>query len=124
MSGLLADPATRAVAVRHAKPSADMVTDPDVEVRLALADHPALQASMRDQLAEDPDIFVRNAIAARVDTPAALRDDLVTTLETDDPRLEWFLSFARQTHACPPPAPTPEARSREQAEELLARAGL
>ncbi len=101
-----------------------MVTDSDVEVRLALADHPALPAGMRDRLAEDSDIFVRNAIAARADTPAAMRDDLVTMLETDDPQLEWFLTFARQPHACPAPTPIPAARTRQQAEELLARAGL
>lgn len=124
LPGLLADPATRAGAVRHAEPSADMVSDSDVEVRLALAGLPALPASMRDRLAEDPDIFVRKAIAARADTPAALRDDLATTRETDDLRLEGLLTFTRQPHVCPPPAPTLAARSREQAEELLARAGL
>ncbi|WP_157537228.1 hypothetical protein [Kitasatospora azatica] len=124
LPGLLADPVTRAAAVRRAEPSADMVTDSDVEVRLALADHPALPAGMRDRLAEDSDIFVRNAIAARADTPAAMRDDLVTMLETDDPQLEWFLTFARQPHACPAPTPIPAARTRQQAEELLARAGL
>lgn len=124
LPGLLADPVTRAAAVRYAEPSGDMVTDSDVEVRLALADHPALSATMRDRLAEDPDIFVRNAIAARADTPAALRDDLAATLETDDSRLKWLLDLTRHPHACPEPAPIPAARSRQQAEELLARAGL
>lgn len=121
---LLADPATRAAAVRHAEPAANMATDSEVEVRLALADHPALPADMRDRLAEDPDIFVRNAIAARADTQAVMREDLASTLETDDPQLTWLLGFTRQPHACPAPTPIPAARSRQQAEELLARASL
>ncbi|SEL86157.1 hypothetical protein [Streptacidiphilus jiangxiensis] len=101
-----------------------MATDSEVVVRLALADHPALPADMRDRLAQDPDIFVRNAIAARADTPAGMREDLASTLETDDPQLTWLLGSTRQPHACPAPAPIPAARSRQQAEELLARAGL
>jgi hypothetical protein len=81
---------------------------------------------MRDLLAEDPNVLVRSAIATRPDTPAVLGEALAATLETDDPVERWLLGFHR--HQCPPSAAavdaTPRVRSREQAEDLLARAGL
>ncbi|MGW7025899.1 hypothetical protein ACWGFX_01665 [Streptomyces xanthophaeus] len=121
---LLADPHTRAATVRHTGPSPELAADPDSCVRKAVAAHPDLSAELRDVLAQDPDPFVRNAIAARADTPPAVRESLVATLATDDPLTDWFLSFQRNTHACPPPAPAPPSLTREQAEALLARAGL
>jgi hypothetical protein len=121
---LLADPATRAAATRYAEPTADLAIDPDAEVRRTLAKHPALPMSMRDLLAQDSDMFVRDAIAARPDTPQDLRDTLIAGLTTDDPEAELPLAFTRAHHTCPFPAPTPEPCTREQAEELLGRAGL
>ncbi|MGE7387035.1 hypothetical protein ACQKM2_16305 [Streptomyces sp. NPDC004126] len=124
LPALLADPQTRAVAVRYAGPSAELAADPDPWVRTAVAGHPDLPAELRDLLTGDPDVFVRNEIAARSDTPATLRDSIVGTLTTDSPVADWFLSFRRNTHTCPPRAPAPPGLTREQAEALLARAGL
>lgn len=121
---LLADTVTRSRAVRYVDPSPELAADPDSGVREAVAAHPKLPAELRDLPAGDPDVFVRNAIAARQDTPAALRENLVTTLTSDDPITEWVLSFRRPPHTCPPRAPAPPNLTREQAEDLLARAGL
>ncbi|MGW2275529.1 hypothetical protein [Streptomyces yangpuensis] len=124
LPALLADPETRAVAARHVAPSAELAGDPDPSVRRAVAAHPHLSAELRDVLASDVDLFVRNTIAARPDTPAILRESLVAGLGTDDPLTEWFLSFQRNTRTCPPRVAAPPRLTREQAEELLARAGL
>ncbi|MFD6974543.1 hypothetical protein [Streptomyces sp. NPDC059979] len=121
---LLADPQTRAAAVRYADPYPELAADPDSGVREAVATHQDLSAELRGVLAQDPDPFVRNAIAARPDTPPTLRDSIVATLATDDPMTNWFLSFRRTPHTCPPPTPAPPKLTREQAEDLLARAGL
>ncbi|MEU8777088.1 hypothetical protein [Streptomyces sp. NPDC048606] len=124
LPGLLADPVTRAVVVRHVEPSPALVTDPDAEVREAVAAHPALPAALREVLAGDPDAFVRAAIAARPDTPSPLRESLVAGLPDDDPLIEWVLSDHGDTHTCPAPAAAPPALTRQEAEALLARAGL
>ncbi|MEU9713996.1 hypothetical protein [Streptomyces sp. NPDC047976] len=124
LPALLADPQTRAAAVRYAGPSAELAADPDAGVRRAVAAHPDLSAELRDLLAGDRDLFVRNEIAARADTPATLRDSIVATLTTDNPVADWLLSLRRNTHPCPPPAAAPPRLTREQAEDLLARAGL
>ncbi|MET7365939.1 hypothetical protein ABZS61_08915 [Streptomyces sp. NPDC005566] len=121
---LLADPETRAIAVRYTDPSPELAADPDSGVREAVAAHPNLPAELRDVLAADGDVFVRNAIADRQDTPSTLRESLSAALETDDPWVEWIQSSARTPHTCPPPAPAPPRLTREQAESLLARAGL
>lgn len=57
-------------------------------------------------------------------TPTALRERILATLEPDSPVAEWMLSFSRGTHTCPPAAPTPPNLTRQQAEFVLARAGL
>ncbi|MER6451002.1 hypothetical protein [Streptomyces venezuelae] len=125
LPGLLADSETRAAAVAHLVPTPELAGDPDSDVRSAVAAHPDLPTGLRDLLAEDPDLFVRNAIAARADTPVELRERIVSGLEPDSPLAEWMLSFGRgTTHACPPPAPVPAPLTRQQAEALLARAGL
>ncbi|MFA7766347.1 hypothetical protein [Streptomyces sp. NRRL S-448] len=102
----------------------ELAADPDSDVRAAVAAHPDLPPGLRDLLAEDQDIFVRNAIAARADTPPTLREQVVATLEPDSPLAEWMLSFSRGTHTCPPAAPAPAIFTRQQAESLLAQAGL
>lgn len=124
LPGLLADPATRAAAVAYAVPTPELAADPDATVREAVAVHPDLPPSLRDLLAGDTDTFVRNAIAARADIPPAVRERLVATMEPGGPSAEWSASFSRGTHTCPPPAPAPPNRSRQQAESLLAEAGL
>ncbi|RST04401.1 hypothetical protein EF910_17915 [Streptomyces sp. WAC07149] len=121
---LLADPHTRAIAVRHTGPSSELAADPDSDVRKAVAAHPDLPTELRDLLAGDRDAFVRNEIAARADTPSTLRESIVATLATDDPVTNWLLSFRRNTHTCPPRTPAPPKLTREQAEDLLARAAL
>lgn len=124
LPALLADPATRAPAVRYAGPLPELATDPDRHVREALAHHPDLPPGLRDILAEDPDLFVRNTIATRPDCPDELRERLLATLDTDNPAEKWLLSHRRTTHVCPPrEAPLP-ALTHEEAEDLLARAGL
>ncbi len=124
LPGLLADSATRAGAIRFAEPTADLAADPDADVRQALAEHPALPTSVRDLLAADTDVLVRSTVAARPDTPPVLREALEATLRSNDPAEQWLVGFNR--HQCPPAAerPATAARSREQAEDLLARAGL
>ncbi|WP_329542592.1 hypothetical protein [Streptomyces sp. NBC_01358] len=124
LPGLLADPATRAAAVPYAAPVLELATDPDPAVREATAAHPDLPTDLRDLLAEDPDISVRDAIAARPDIPLALRERIVTSVETDSPLAEWILSFRRNPHTCPTPAPAPPILTRAQAEALLATAAL
>ncbi|MEU6312210.1 hypothetical protein [Streptomyces sp. NPDC047014] len=124
LSGLLADPETRAGAVRHSAPTYALATDPDADVRQAVAAHPDLPADLRDLLAEDSDLFVRNEVAGRSDTLPELRDRLAAGLEATSPVEAWFLSFRRDEHACPPRPPEPPTLTRPQAEWLLERAGL
>ncbi|MFJ8871311.1 hypothetical protein ACIRD6_36870 [Streptomyces sp. NPDC102473] len=124
LPGLLEDPVTRAAAVAHAVPTPGLAADPDSDVREAIAAHPDLPPGLRDLLAGDRDIFVRNTIAARPETPRALREHVVATLEPSSSVAEWRLLFSRGTHTCPPAAPAPPKLSRQQAESLLAHAGL
>ncbi|MER6916895.1 hypothetical protein ABT354_35065 [Streptomyces sp. NPDC000594] len=124
LPGLLADPATRAASVAYAVPTPELAADPDPDVRAAVAAHPDLPPGLRELLAQDQDSFVRNAVAARDDTPPALRDQVLATLGSDGPVAEWALSFSRGTHRCPPAPPAPSRLTRQQAEFLLARAGL
>ncbi|MET9225983.1 hypothetical protein [Lentzea sp. NPDC003310] len=74
---LLADPVTRAGAVRCADLDAEtaerLAGDPDWEVRAQLARHPRLPARVRDVLGEDPCAEVRLGVFAREDTPDPVR---------------------------------------------------
>ncbi|MGW2278602.1 hypothetical protein [Streptomyces sp. NPDC001770] len=74
---LLADPGTRAGAVRHSAldtgTASGLAHDPDEEVRRELAAHPELPSSVRDLLAEDPSPLVRVRVFARQDTPQPAR---------------------------------------------------
>ncbi|MFF3217181.1 hypothetical protein ACFYYB_42010 [Streptomyces sp. NPDC002886] len=79
-AGLLADPVTRERVVRHLEldpdTAAGLAADPDEEVRVQLAAHPALPAELRDALARDPSPAVRGKIFVRDDTPTALRTEI------------------------------------------------
>ncbi|MFD7654304.1 hypothetical protein ACFV4N_10045 [Actinosynnema sp. NPDC059797] len=74
---LLADPVTRAGAVRHAALDDDtaalLARDPDFEVRRQVAAHPGLPPRLRDVLADDPSALVRVVVFGRADTPEPLR---------------------------------------------------
>ncbi|MFD6426105.1 hypothetical protein [Streptomyces sp. NPDC060198] len=74
---LLADPVTRAGAVRHttldAETASRLADDPDEDVRGELAAHPRLPSSVRDVLAEDPSALVGLRVFARPDTPPSTR---------------------------------------------------
>ncbi|MEH1169449.1 hypothetical protein V6V47_29125 [Micromonospora sp. CPCC 205539] len=73
VADLLADPVTRAGAVRHAvltpELAARLAGDPDHQVRRQLAEHPHLPPPVRDLLAEDPSATVRVGVFGRQDTP-------------------------------------------------------
>ncbi|EEP74649.1 hypothetical protein MCAG_04976 [Micromonospora sp. ATCC 39149] len=77
VTGLLADPVTRAGAVRHAiltpELAARLAGDPDHQVRRQLAEHPQLPPPVRDQLTDDPSANVRVGIFGRRDTPEPAR---------------------------------------------------
>jgi hypothetical protein len=77
LPALIADPVTRAGAVRHltltAGWAARLAGDPDYEVRRELARHPGLPAGVRDRLASDDSATVQAAVFAREDTPEPLR---------------------------------------------------
>ncbi|WP_328399261.1 hypothetical protein OHS70_20600 [Streptomyces sp. NBC_00390] len=72
-AALLADPVTRAGAVRHVvldeALAKELAEDPDDDVRAAFAAHPDLPAGLRDALAQDASPLVRAEIFVREDTP-------------------------------------------------------
>ncbi len=53
-----------------------------------------------------------------------MRERVVAGSEPDNLLDEWTLSFGRGTRTRPPAAPVPPPLTRQQAEALLARAGL
>ncbi|TDC57900.1 hypothetical protein E1258_21400 [Micromonospora sp. KC207] len=77
---LLADPVTRAGAIRHAlltpQLAAQLAGDPDHQVRRQLAEHPQLPPPVRDQLTDDPSANVRVGIFSRRDTPEPARHQI------------------------------------------------
>ncbi|GAA2558351.1 DUF2336 domain-containing protein [Winogradskya consettensis] len=73
VEALLADPLTRAGAVRHATFRAELADDPDEQVRRQVAEHPGLPPRVRARLAEDPHPAVRIGVFARADTPGPTR---------------------------------------------------
>ncbi|MBG6066323.1 hypothetical protein [Micromonospora ureilytica] len=77
VTGLLADPVTRAGAVRHALLTPELAVrlggDPDYQVRRQLAEHPQLPPPLRDLLTDDPSANVRVGVFSRRDTPEPLR---------------------------------------------------
>lgn len=88
VAGLLADPITRAGAVRHTaltpKLAAQLAGDPDYQVRRQVAEHPQLPPPVRDLLAEDPSANVRVGIFSRQDTPEPVRHRIYTDIQHDD----------------------------------------
>ncbi|MFF3014840.1 hypothetical protein [Streptomyces sp. NPDC057939] len=91
---LLADPVTRAGAVRHCTLDTDsacrLADDPDDEVRKELARHPDLSPALRDKLAEDPDLCVALRVFAREDTPESTRAAIHARLTSDVPTPDWL----------------------------------
>lgn len=94
LSALLADPVTRAGAVRHCTldtgTARRLADDPDQEVREELAGHPHLPSSLRDALAEDPSPQVRLRVFARRDTPEPTRAAIHARLLSDVPPQDWL----------------------------------
>ncbi|MFD8817843.1 hypothetical protein ACFV23_41755 [Streptomyces sp. NPDC059627] len=94
LPALLADPITRAGAVRHCTPDADtarrLAADPDDGVRQELAEHPDLPPPLRDVLAEDPSLRVRFRIFARQDTPEPTRAAIHAQILSDAPLADWL----------------------------------
>ncbi|MFI6493791.1 hypothetical protein [Streptomyces sp. NPDC050564] len=94
LPALLADPVTRAGAVRHCTLDADtarwLADDPDEEVRTELADHPDLPPPLRDILAEDPCRRVTLRVFLREDTPESTRAAIHAQILSDLPLLDWL----------------------------------
>ncbi|MFF5447094.1 hypothetical protein [Streptomyces sp. NPDC012888] len=91
---LLADPVTRAGAVRHC--TLDTATahrlaeDANDEVREELAEHPDLPPALRDKLAQDPNLRVALRVFARQDTPEPTRAAIHARILSDVPPLDWL----------------------------------
>ncbi|QIQ06561.1 hypothetical protein [Streptomyces liangshanensis] len=85
---LLADPVTRAGAVRHC--ALDVATarrlagDSD-DVRAELAEHPDLPPALRDELAQDPNPCVAVRVFARQDTPEQARAAIHARIRDEAP---------------------------------------
>ncbi|MGW3287368.1 hypothetical protein ACWDR3_22295 [Streptomyces sp. NPDC001002] len=94
LPALLADPVTRAGAVRHCTMDADttrrLADDPDEAVRRELAEHPDLPPPLRDRLAEDPNLRVALRVFARQDTPEPTRAAIHAKILSDAPPAGWL----------------------------------
>lgn len=92
---LLADPITRAGAIRHCPMDADtarrLADDPDELVRREVAQHPDLPAPLRELLAEDPSLRVALRVFARQDTPEPTRAAIHTKILSDVPLADWLI---------------------------------
>ncbi|MFB7979798.1 hypothetical protein [Streptomyces vinaceus] len=91
---LLADPVTRAGAVRHCTLDTDtarrLAGDPDENVRMELAEHPDLSPALRDELAADTDPRVKVRVFARQDTPEPIRAAIHAQILSAAPPLDWL----------------------------------
>ncbi|OKI49130.1 HEAT repeat domain-containing protein [Micromonospora sp. CB01531] len=96
MAGLLADPVSRAGAVRHAvltpKLAARLAGDPDHQVRRQVAEHPQLPPPVRDLLAEDPSANVRMGVFIRRDTPKPVRHRIYREIQQGERPLTDLLN--------------------------------
>lgn len=94
LPALLADPVTRAGAVRHCTLDADtagrLADDPDEEVRVEVAEYPDLPPQLRDILAEDPSPRVAVRVFARQDTPEPTRAAIHARILSDVPGPDWL----------------------------------
>ncbi|MEU1592911.1 hypothetical protein ABZ468_08620 [Streptomyces sp. NPDC005708] len=99
LPALLADPVTRAGAVRHCTLDADtarrLADDPDEKVRKELAEHPDLPPPLRDMLAEDPSPSVTLRIFARRGTPESTRSAIHAQILSDVPPVDWLTDLQR-----------------------------
>jgi len=88
VAGLLADPITRAGAVRHAVLTPELTErlagDPNHQVRRQVAEHPQLPPPVRDLLAEDPSANVRVGVFSRQDAPEPVRHRIYTQIQRGD----------------------------------------
>ncbi|MFE5241028.1 MULTISPECIES: hypothetical protein [unclassified Streptomyces] len=91
---LLADPVTRAGAVRHcaldASTARRLADDPDDDVRGELAQHPGLPPALREELAQDADLRVALRVFARQDTPEPTRAAIHARILSDVPPPDLF----------------------------------
>ncbi|NUT47881.1 MAG: hypothetical protein HOV94_11315 [Saccharothrix sp.] len=94
LPALLADPVTRAGAVRHCTLDADMARrladDPEEAVREEVAGHPDLPSPLRDLLAEDPSPQDRLRVFARRDTPEPSRAAIHARILSETPPRDWL----------------------------------
>ncbi|MEV4847465.1 hypothetical protein AB0K20_30160 [Micromonospora matsumotoense] len=95
VTGLLADPVTRAGAVRHAiltpQLAARLAGDPHHQVRRQLAEHPQLPPPVRDLLTDDPSANVRVGIFGRRDTPEPARHRIYEDIQQGERTLTGLL---------------------------------
>lgn len=94
LPALLADRVTRQFVVRYALLDHDLAvelaTDEDDEVRLAVADHPALPPAALDLLATDRRSWIQVRIFARPDTPEPTRAAIHAAVMADPDLLERY----------------------------------
>ncbi|GAA2268921.1 DUF2336 domain-containing protein [Streptomyces atrovirens] len=94
LPALLADPVTRAGAVRHCALDTDtarrLADDPVPEVREELAGHPDLPPPLRDVLAGDLNPLVGLRVFTRQDTPEPTRATIHARLLSDVPPRDWL----------------------------------
>ncbi|MFJ3205889.1 hypothetical protein [Streptomyces sp. NPDC086989] len=94
---LLADPVTRAGAVRHCTldtaTARRLAVDRNDEVREELAEHPNLPPATRDKLAHDPNPRVALRVFARQDTPEPTRAAIHAQILSDVPPQDWLANL-------------------------------
>jgi hypothetical protein len=84
VEALLADPATRAKAVRYAHITPELIADDDVRVRTSVAHHPDLDTATAIALSGDPQPEVWYALIFNPATPEPLRNKLLDRTGRED----------------------------------------